>query len=59
MKLLKQKYHGLPGLGVNGKIGENGKSGESIFIGNINDFFDGEYIDIGTYVYTAKRILDN
>lgn len=55
MKVLKQNYHGLPGIGVNGNTGEKGATGKSIYIGHINEFFDGTYLDISTYVYVAKR----
>ena len=59
MKILKQKYHGLPGLGINGKTGKKGKNAESIFFGYINEFFDGQYIDIKTYIYVAKRTFNH
>lgn len=55
MKILKQKYHGLPGLGINGKTGKKGQNAQSIFFGYINDFFDGQKIDVKTYIYVAKR----
>ena len=53
MKILKQKYHGLPGLGINGKTGKKGQNAQSIFFGYINDFFDGQKIDVKTYIYVA------
>ena len=59
MKILKQKYHGLPGLGVNGKTGEQGVKAESIYMGYINDFFDGERINVSTFIYAAKRTFDH
>ena len=59
MKILKQKYHGLPGLGINGKIGEQGVKAESIYMGYINDFFDGEDISVGTLIYAAKRTFNH
>lgn len=59
MKLLKQKYHGLPGIGINGKNGNAGKNAETVDINYINDFFDGEYIDIGTFIYAAKRTFNH
>lgn len=58
MKILNQNHHGLPGMGVNGKIGEMGEKGNSVYFGFINDFFDGETINVSTYVYIAKRLLD-
>lgn len=58
MKILNQNHHGLPGIGVNGKIGEMGEKGNSVYFGFINDFFDGETINVSTYVYVAKRLLD-
>ena len=57
MKLLKQNYHGLPGLGVNGQTGQTGDRGNSIYFGFINDFFDGQPISVETYVYAAKRLM--
>ncbi len=59
MKILKQKYHGLPGLGINGKTGKKGKNAESIFFGYINDFFNGQDINIKTYIYVAKRTFNH
>lgn len=59
MKLLKQNHHGLPGIGVNGKKGNIGETGNSIYFGFINDFFDGEILNVDTYVYVAKRMLEN
>ena len=59
MKILKQKNHGLPGLGINGKTGEMGQKAQSIYMGFINDFFDGEDISIGTFIYAAKRRQEN
>lgn len=57
MKLLTQKYHGLPGLGINGKVGEKGEKGQSVYFGQINEFFEGTELYIGTYIYAAKRAL--
>ena len=59
MKILKQKNHGLPGLGINGKTGKIGQKAQSIYMGYINDFFDGEDISIGTFIYAAKRRQEN
>ena len=59
MKILKQKYHGLPGLGINGKTGKKGQNAQSIFFGYINDFFDGQKIDVKTYIYVAKRTFNH
>ena len=59
MKILKQKYHGLPGLGINGKTGDQGSKAQSIYMGFINDFFDGDKIEVGTFIYAAKRMLGN
>ena len=59
MKILKQKYHGLPGLGINGKTGEQGDKAKSIYMGYINDFFDGENINVGTLIYAAKRTFNH
>lgn len=59
MKILKQKYHGLPGLGINGKTGKKGQNAQSIFFGYINDFFDGQKINIKTYIYVAKRTFSH
>lgn len=59
MKILKQKYHGLPGLGINGKTGKKGQNAQSIFFGYINDFFDGQKINIKTYIYVAKRTFNH
>jgi len=28
-------------------------------MGFINDFFDGDKIDVGTFIYAAKRMLGN
>ena len=57
MKLLKQNYHGLPGIGISGKNGQSGENGKTVYFGFINKFFDGEEIEVDTYVYAAKRAL--
>lgn len=56
MKKLKQKFHGLPSLPIFGKQGETGENANSIYIGNINDFFDGVFINTDTFVKIAKVI---
>lgn len=55
MKILKQKNHGLPGLGINGQPGQTGQKAQSVYMGFINDFFYTDDISIGTFIYTAKR----
>lgn len=59
MKVLKQKYHGLPGIGVNGLNGSTGENGKSIYTGFINNFFDGDDLPIETFIYVAKRMLNH
>lgn len=56
MKKLKQKFHGFPSLPIFGKQGETGENANSIYIGNINDFFDGVFINTDTFVKIAKVI---
>lgn len=55
MKILKQKNHGLPGLGINGQTGQTGQKAQSIYMGFINEFFYTDDISIGTFIYTAKH----
>jgi len=48
----------LPGAGINGSAGLPGEKGHSVYFGYINDFFDGAEIQLGNYIYVAKRISD-
>lgn len=43
-EIVENKFHGLPGLGVNGLPGEQGIKGQSIYIGYLRSFFDGVYL---------------
>lgn len=54
---LYQKCHGLPGVGVKGITGMTGEKGNSIYIGFVNDFFDGIEIELDAFVKVAKRYL--
>ena len=56
---LYQKCHGLPGIGVKGVTGMVGEKGNSIYIGFVNDFFDGIEIDLDAFVKVAKRYLQD
>lgn len=56
---LYQKCHGLPGIGVKGITGMTGEKGNSIYIGFVNDFFDGIEIELDTFVKVAKRYLQD
>ena len=58
MNSLYQKYHGKPGIGVHGLPGEKGNTGNGIFIGFINDFFDSNDISVNTIVKIAQRIIN-
>ena len=58
MNSLYQKYHGTPGIGVHGLPGEKGNTGNGIFIGFINDFFDSNDISVNTIVKIAQRIIN-
>lgn len=49
------KYHGLPGVGIIGQVGEKGEKGNSMYIGYIDNFFDGVYAPINTIVKIALR----
>lgn len=59
MKDLKQKYHGLPGIGVSGQTGTDGEKAKSIYMNFIHNFFEGDDISVGSYVYAAKRVLQH
>lgn len=52
---LYQKNHGLPGIGIKANNGKTGVSGNSIYFGFINEFFDNDYISIDTSVRDAVR----
>jgi hypothetical protein len=54
---LYQKCHGLPGIGVKGITGMVGEKGNSIYIGFVNDFFDGIEIELDAFIKVAKRYL--
>lgn len=56
---LYQKCHGLPGIGVKGITGMVGEKGNSIYIGFVNDFFDGIEIELDAFVKIAKRYLQD
>lgn len=55
MNNLYQKYHGMPGIGIIGKTGDQGKDGGSIYFGFVKDFFDGVPIRHDARVKLAKR----
>lgn len=55
MNLLNQKYHGLPGVGVNGIQGLKGASGNNVYFGHINDFFNMVGIEMSKYVKLGVR----
>ena len=48
---MRVNKHGLPGIGVTGKKGKNGKTGNSFYIGPIDQFF--EYIGGDTLVNSS------
>ena len=56
---LYQKCHGLPGIGVKGITGMVGEKGNSIYIGFVNDFFDGIEIELDAFIKVAKRYLQD
>ncbi len=56
---LYQKCHGLPGIGVKGVTGMTGEKGNSIYIGFVNDFFDGIEIELDAFIKIAKRYLQD
>ena len=58
MDSLYQKYHGKPGIGVHGLPGGKGNTGNGIFIGFINEFFDSTDISVNTLVKIAKRNIN-
>jgi hypothetical protein len=53
---LYQKNHGLPGVAMTGGLrGEDGNSGNNIYIGYINDFFENSEIVVDNLVRIAVR----
>lgn len=58
MESLRQKYHGLPGVGVNGLPGSKGQPGNRVYFGHINRFFNLEEIDLSPYVKLGIRNID-
>ena len=55
-EVLGNRYQGLPGIGINGKEGESGRKGNSIYIGYLRSFFDYQIVENPGYVYS--RIKD-
>lgn len=55
--ILREKYQGLPGLGVDGSAGIIGNKGKSIYIGHIKDFFNVRKLTDDEYLYF--RVKDN
>lgn len=54
-EVLGDRYQGLPGIGINGKEGESGRKGNSIYIGYLRSFFDYQRVKYPGYVYTRIK----
>ena len=54
-EVLGNRYQGLPGIGINGKEGESGRKGNSIYIGYLRSFFDYQRVKDPGYVYTRIK----
>ena len=54
-EVLRNRYQGLPGIGINGKEGESGRKGNSIYIGYLRSFFDYQRVKEPKYVYTRIK----
>ena len=54
-EVLGNRYQGLPGIGINGKEGESGRKGNSIYIGYLRSFFDYQKVKEPKYVYTRIK----
>ena len=54
-EVLGNRYQGLPGIGINGKEGESGRKGNSIYIGYLRSFFDYQKVKDPGYVYTRIK----
>lgn len=54
-----QKNHGLPSLGKISKNGEKGQSGNSVYFGFVNDFFNGISLNASSWVLYGSRLNSN
>ena len=54
-EVLGNRYQGLPGIGINGKEGESGRKGNSIYIGYLRSFFDYQIVENPGYVYSRIK----